>query len=129
MSSSLTRFLQIVASAKSRITEVNPVDVQHALTSGSPPLLIDVREADEHATGIIPGAHPVTRGLLEGKIEELAPAPTTWIVCYCARGNRSALAADSLRAMGYQQVSSLAGGISAWRAAGLPVDADARNRP
>ena len=105
------------------------MDVQHALTSGSPPLLIDVREADEHATGIIPGAHPVTRGLLEGKIEELAPAPTTWIVCYCARGNRSALAADSLRAMGYQQVSSLAGGISAWRAAGLPVDADARNRP
>ena len=44
------------------------------------------------------------------------------IVIYCARGNRSALAADTLQQMGYENVSSMADGFGAWIAIGGPVE-------
>jgi rhodanese-related sulfurtransferase len=47
------------------------------------------------------------------------------IILYCGGGYRSALAAANLQAMGYRDVRSMAGGIRAWRAAGLPLEVGA----
>ena len=76
--------------------------------------MIDLREREELAKGAIPSARHIPRGLLEGRIEDIAPNPSTPIVLYCAGGNRSALAADNLGKMGYTRVRSLAGGYGAW---------------
>ena len=94
-------------------------------------LLIDVREPQEVQRGRIPGAFAVPRGLLEFEIHGLvagfngdghAPDDETPILVYCATGGRSALAAETLERMGYRNVASLAGGITAWHQAGLPLD-------
>jgi rhodanese-related sulfurtransferase len=57
------------------------------------------------------------RGVLEQNIERVAPRDRK-VVIYCASGNRSALAADTLQQMGYNDVASMEGGIRAWVDAG-----------
>jgi sulfur-carrier protein adenylyltransferase/sulfurtransferase len=86
------------------------------------PAVIDVREQDEYVQGTIPGARWIPRGYLELRIEEAVPERDQPIVLYCAGGTRSALAARSLRELGYTQVQSLAGGFGAWKRAGYPFD-------
>jgi molybdopterin/thiamine biosynthesis adenylyltransferase/rhodanese-related sulfurtransferase len=92
-----------------------------ALASESPlPALIDVREADEHAQGMIPGTIHIPRGFLEIRIERAVPNREAPVVLYCASGTRSVLAARSLAELGYSNVRSLAGGFTGWKRAGLP---------
>ena len=109
-----TRFLRLVAEAKTRIPEVTPVELRAELAAGEQPVLIDIRESEEYVRDAIPGARHLARGVLESHIEEAVPDPTTSVVLYCAGGNRSALAADNLQKMGYTKVRSLAGGFEAW---------------
>ena len=114
------RFAKLAADAKSRIREVTVNDALNEQAQGA--LLIDVREADEYAMGHARDAVHLSRGVLELRIEGLAPDPTTPILCYCGGGSRSALAADSLQQMGYTNVASVVGGFKAWREAGLPSE-------
>ncbi|WP_166425199.1 rhodanese-like domain-containing protein [Paraglaciecola sp. 20A4] len=98
---------------------------EYAKTPEKYPILVDVREADECQSGILPGALVIPRGLLEAKLSGLAVCenkadPTAWlaqqnILLYCRSGGRSALAAESLLHMGFKQVFSLAGGTLRWR--------------
>jgi rhodanese-related sulfurtransferase len=112
---------QIIADAKARITEV-PVDrLVEMLESTKPPILLDVRDQQEVNLGKIPGALHLSRGNLETKIEALVPRDAN-VVIYCASGNRSAFAADTLQQMGYNHVASLAGGFRAWAEAGGDVE-------
>jgi rhodanese-related sulfurtransferase len=83
--------------------------------------IVDVREDREWNLGHIPGAAHMSRGTLEGKIEQSVPRDRT-VVLYCASGNRSALAADMLRQMGYTDVASMAGGFKGWVHSGGEVE-------
>lgn len=114
-------YAQIVAEAKAVVPAVEPVHLRERLDSGEPVVVIDVREPNEWAGGMIPGAHPVPRGVLEGTIDGRLPLDAT-LVLYCAAGNRSALAARSLADMGFSRVENLEGGFDAWAGAGLPVE-------
>lgn len=116
-----TRFQKLAADTKTRITEINLATYKNRASSATPPLLIDVRDAEEFAAGHPVGAIHASRGTLEGKIEEIAPDVNTPIVLSCAGGNRSAFAAESLQRMGYTNVASLIGGYRAWVEAGQPV--------
>jgi molybdopterin/thiamine biosynthesis adenylyltransferase/rhodanese-related sulfurtransferase len=84
--------------------------------------LIDVREQDEYVQGYIPGATWIPRGYLELRIEEAVPDRDRPVVLYCAGGTRSALAARSLRELGYTHVKSMAGGFTSWKRNGYPFD-------
>jgi rhodanese-related sulfurtransferase len=111
-----------VKDAKTRIREIG-ADQLGALQKASPsPVLVDVREDNEWDKSRIPGAIHVGRGVLDVNIESRVPQKATPIVVYCQGGGRSAVAADVLGKMGYTNVSSLAGGLAAYQAAGLPVD-------
>ncbi len=114
-----SRFQKLVADAKSRIAEISPTDAAAHAKSGA--LLLDVRELHEYAAGHATAAQHLSRGLLELEIEEKAPDAATPILCMCGGGSRSALAADNLQKMGYTQVKSVAGGLRAWKEAGLPT--------
>lgn len=83
--------------------------------------IIDVREAHEWESGIIPGALTISRGSLETAIGGHISDVGTPIALYCAGGTRSALAADSLQEVGYANVVSLDGGIKSWKDAGLAL--------
>jgi molybdopterin/thiamine biosynthesis adenylyltransferase/rhodanese-related sulfurtransferase len=93
------------------------------------PTLIDVREADEHAQGIIPTAIHIPRGFLELRIEKQVFDRATPIVLYCAAGTRSLLATRSLIELGYTNVKSLAGGFSGWKKAGFAWEQPISLRP
>lgn len=110
----------LVADARSRIKEIAP-DRLAADAAGA--VLIDVREPAEYAEGRLAGAVNLPRGVLEFKIDAhpALAARDRPLVVYCLTGGRAALAADALQRMGFHDVCSLAGGITAWRQAGLPV--------
>ena len=112
---------ELIAEAKGRIREVTARDVLGMLERGEDVALVDVREDREWSLGHLPGALHMSRGTLEQKIEQAVPRGRR-VVLYCASGNRSALAADSLAQMGYRDVASLAGGIRGWVDAGGEVE-------
>jgi rhodanese-related sulfurtransferase len=84
-------------------------------------VLLDCRDPNEVALGKIPGAIHISRGRLEQNIEAAVPRNANLVV-YCANGNRSALAAVTLRDMGYEQVSSMSVGFNGWTAIGGDVE-------
>ena len=104
----------LLAAARARIREVAAEQLRADLAAGRPVALLDVREPEEWRGGHLPGARHLPRGLLESGVEAALPDREAEVVVYCARGNRSALAADALQAMGYRRVASLAGGILRW---------------
>ncbi|MBI1909213.1 MAG: rhodanese-like domain-containing protein [Deltaproteobacteria bacterium] len=104
---------QLLQEAKTRVKEVTPQEAKERLKKGNL-LFLDVREPQEVAQGKIEGALPIPRGLLELQIEKVVPNRNQEIVCYCAGGVRSLLAADTLKEMGYENVSSMIGGFKNW---------------
>ena len=113
-------FEKLVAEAKKKITEISPTEVAAKSKSGEA-VIIDVREKDEWDEEHIPEAIHMSRGTIELDIEEKVPDSDAMVVCHCGGGGRSALAAENLQKMGYKNVRSMAGGLKAWRAAGLPT--------
>jgi phage shock protein E len=115
----MNRFQRLVAEAKKNIVEISPTEAQ-AQTDGGAAVLIDVREEEDWREDHAKGAKHLSRGIVELEIEEQVPDLKTPIICYCGGGSRSALVAESLQKMGYENVRSIAGGFRAWKEAGLP---------
>ena len=111
----------LVAAAKSEIKEIALADAPQAIQESD--LLLDVREPDEYASGHIPGAVHIPRGMLEFKLssDPQLGARDLKIVLYCKTSGRAALAAKTLHEMGYLHVQSIAGGIEAWTEAGNSI--------
>jgi molybdopterin/thiamine biosynthesis adenylyltransferase/rhodanese-related sulfurtransferase len=107
---------------KREIAETDVAGVKRIVEGGESAVLIDVREQSEYAQGFIPGARWIPRGFLELRIEDAVPDRQAPIVLYCAGGVRSALAARSLRELGYGNVRSMAGGFGAWKRAGYDFE-------
>jgi sulfur-carrier protein adenylyltransferase/sulfurtransferase len=106
---------------KTTVREIDATAARERIADGDL-ALVDVREPAEWSEGHLEGAVLVPRGTIEGEIASVVPDRTRPVVLYCASGKRSALAARTLEELGYTDVSSLAGGITAWREQGLPVD-------
>lgn len=111
-------FQDYLKSLKGKVPECSPAQAK----SKPNVIIIDVREAEEWKEGHIPGAKHISRGLLELKIENLVPDKSTCIVCHCAGGTRSLLAAKTLANLGYKNVSSMSGGFKAWKEAGFDFE-------
>ena len=114
-------FLEIVEDAKTRIREVTIDDVKPRLDRADAFHLVDVREESEWNAGHLPGAVHLGKGIIERDVEASIPDKTAEIILYCGGGFRSALAADNLQKMGYQNVWSMDGGVRAWRDARHPM--------
>lgn len=107
-------FQDLVAEAKNEIREISISDLKNQLMQRQDLVLLDVREPTDYQGAHIPGAINLPRGLLELDIDEMVPNQDQPIVAYCGGGSRSALAAQTLQAMGYENVYSLAGGYKGW---------------
>jgi adenylyltransferase/sulfurtransferase len=113
-------FQDIMAEARKEIPELSAQQVNELLkNNGKSPVVIDVRESDEWRQGHLEGAIPLPRGFLEIKVESTVPDKNSPIIAYCAGGVRSLLAAKVMKEMGYQNVSSMAGGYGAWKNGGF----------
>ena len=110
-------YQDLLATAREQVPEVQVADLAARRDAGEDPLVIDVREQSEWDEGHIPGAVHVPRGNLESRIMGVA-RPDQEIILSCASGNRSLLAGITLREMGFENVSSLAGGFQRWKQSG-----------
>ena len=114
-----------IRQVKQQIDEIDPSEVHGLL--GDSVAIVDVRETEEWDQGHVPGAKHVPRGYLESRIEGAVPDRDARIVLYCASGNRSALAAKTLRdELGYARVESMTGGITLWKDRGYEVEVPRR---
>jgi rhodanese-related sulfurtransferase len=112
---------QLLDEARARVKEISARDAIALRASRPDVVFLDIREQPEVNLGTIPGAVHLARGSMETKIEALVPREKR-VVIYCANGNRSAFAADTLQQMGYSQVESMAGGFRDWVSLGGDVD-------
>ncbi|HUF26492.1 MAG TPA: rhodanese-like domain-containing protein [Gemmatimonadaceae bacterium] len=112
---------ELINEARSRVTEVRARDAVQIHARGEDVVWLDVRERNEWNLGRIPGATHIARGNLETTVEQTIPR-SSQVIVYCASGSRSALAADTMRQMGYEKVASLAGGWREWVGAGGDVE-------
>jgi rhodanese-related sulfurtransferase len=141
---SMKRYADLLADALKRVREIMPWDLAEQLRGERRPLLLDVREPGEFAEAQIPGSINVPRGVLEQACEwdydetvpELVQGRELPIVIVCRSGNRSVLAADVMRQMGFADVASLKTGVRGWNdfdqplvdGSGHPIDGDAAER-
>jgi len=109
----------LINEAKSRIREIPAADAVRE--SKQDVIYLDVREPQEWNLGHIPGAMFLPRGNLETKIEAMIPREKS-VIIYCASGNRSAFAAETMQQMGYSDVASMSGGFRGWVEAGGEVE-------
>jgi sulfur-carrier protein adenylyltransferase/sulfurtransferase len=115
-------YRELLQRVRGEIDEVEAARAGELLSRDDGPLVIDVRERDEWDEGHLPGATHIPRGLLESRIEQVAADRTQPLLLYCAAGNRSAFAARTLEELGYENVSSLAGGFTDWKRNGHPTE-------
>lgn len=104
-------------------TSILPRELAAALEAGGCQL-IDVREPVEHAESHVSGAKLMPLGQIEARCGELDKSSPVLVMCQA--GKRGAAAADRLRALGFNDVRNLEGGILAWKAAGLPCATGAK---
>ena len=119
---------QMIAEAKGRVENLSVERAAAEIGEGDVTLL-DVREDDERfLEGAIPGSVHVPRGMLERSADPASPLyreeldPHHRVIVYCASGSRSALSADTLRRMGYENVAHIDGGMMAWKRGGRPAE-------
>ena len=116
----------LVAEALDGLPAISVEDAM-ALVDDDLYVFVDVREGGEQARGIISGAVPSSRGMLEYHIDPESPAHKPELagdktfIFYCAAGARSALAAKVAGEMGMGPIVNLTGGFSAWKKAGGPI--------
>ncbi|MGF1476797.1 MAG: rhodanese-like domain-containing protein [Geminicoccaceae bacterium] len=122
----ITSFKTLVEAANREVDVMEP-DQAQALSGDPSVQFIDVRETGEWQQATIPGALHLPRGLLEFMADPESPMhkadldPDKKLVVFCASGGRSALAAKTLKDMGYTDVANMTGGFNAWSQAGKPA--------
>ena len=105
---------ELFARARAGIVEITPAEAEAKMQDANV-IFLDVREADEHEQGTIPGAHHIPRGFLELQVEGRIPDRSAEVIIYCAGGIRSALAAQTMQDLGFKNVSSMIGGFNRWK--------------
>lgn len=98
--------------------DITVTELNEQLQKGSDAQVVDVREADEVASGMIAGARHIPLAQLPARLGELDK--TRPVVAVCRSGRRSAAAADQLAAAGFTSYT-MTGGMLDWSAAGLPA--------
>ena len=128
-------FMQMVEEAEVGLIGIAPEELRRETDPVA--LLVDVRDAaDRRASGMISGSLAISTGMLPIRADTEVPEEwrdarlqdrTRPMVTVCDLGPMSIMAAKTLRDMGFADVTYLAGGVQAWKDAGLPTEPPADN--
>ena len=120
--------MELIKKAQKEVGEISPKKLKNLLDEDEDIVVLDVRESEQRAEGSIPSNEmnkeqfiSITRGNLEWKVNRLIQDKEVIIVTYCRNGGRGALAAQVLKKMGYENATTLKGGLKGWAKAGYPV--------
>ena len=116
----------LVAEAKSQVATIDMETFKRVIDNKTYDFIIDVREPNEFSAGHIPGALNIPRGVIEFRIWALTGYPESTdlsirVFAYCKTGGRCALAARSLKQLGFQNVAAVDMKLEDWQAAGYPL--------
>ena len=125
-------FGQMVSEAREQVEVLSPQDAQKKMQGDPNVVVVDVREAEDIAgTGKVPGAVNIPLGMLPLRADTELPENlrdarlqdrSTPVITTCGGGGQAALAAKTLKDMGFTNVSMIDGGTRGWKAAGLPTE-------
>lgn len=125
-------FMQMVAEAEAEVPGIGVEEVQRRRQENPATLVIDVRDlAERRDSGMVAGAIPISTGTLPIAADTEVPEEwrdprlqdrSTPVITVCDLGPMSAIAAKTLKEMGFTDVNYLAGGTQAWKEAGLPTE-------
>lgn len=101
---------------------VSILEVKKSMDSNEKVPLIDVRRPDEYSAGHLKGSVLLTLDTIGEKASIVMPDKNKKYYVYCRTGHRSGQAITQLQQMGYTDVHSMEGGITAWQEAGYPVE-------
>lgn len=85
-------------------------------------VVLDVRTPEEFAAGHVPGARNVSHDQLAANLDQLASLKDKQVVLYCRTGRRTALATETLKSAGFQNLRHLEGDYQGWAAANRPIE-------
>ncbi|MED4604181.1 rhodanese-like domain-containing protein [Paenibacillus validus] len=91
---------------------ITPAEVKERLKNGEKLVIIDVREAEEVALGMIPGAKHIPLMQIPERLSEIPQNGETILVC--RSGNRSGKALEYLQAQGFSNLKNMTGGMLEW---------------
>jgi len=94
------------------VKSISPAELQRRLSGGDAPFMLDVRESEEMADGVVPGSVNIPMGDLGQRLGELPSDRDIVVICHL--GARSAYITKQLNALGYDRVVNLSGGVDAW---------------
>jgi len=119
-------FDQYMAKARGSISSINADAFYEVVKSPGNTLIVDVREPDEFASGHIPGAISIPRGLLEFRVWKVLGHPSAIdynrkIVVYCLSGGRATLATRQLKELGFTNAIAVAMPLSEWQQKNYPL--------
>lgn len=125
----VTTFNQLLKNAQQEIDELYPWDVEEMIEAKEEFIILDIREPYEYRNMWIENAINVPRGVLETACEwgfdetmpDLVRSRDKKILLVCRSGNRSLLAAQTMKHMGYETVYSLKTGLKGWNEYDLPL--------
>ena len=116
---------QTVLSAQKDVRTIGIEEYRKVVDNPGNALIINVREPDEYASGHVPGAINIPRGLLEFRIWKQIGFPAKSeidkpVYVQCSSGNRASLAAKSLKDLGFTEVTAVVMSLEEWHKAGNP---------
>uniref|UniRef100_A4WQI6 Rhodanese domain protein n=1 Tax=Cereibacter sphaeroides (strain ATCC 17025 / ATH 2.4.3) TaxID=349102 RepID=A4WQI6_CERS5 len=100
------------------VRDVSPREAYRLIAAGA--AILDVREPAEFAAGHVEGSILLPLDTLEARVGEIEDLKQRPLVVLCHGGKRSATACAALARLGFTDTANIAGGILAWRRAGLP---------
>ncbi len=115
---------RLVQKAQKEVAEITAKTLKEKLDKDEDVIILDVREAQQRAEGQIyaDDYYAITRGNLEFKVLNKIKNKDALIVTYCRGGSRGALAAQTLKNLGYKNAVNLKGGLKGWAKAGYPIE-------
>lgn len=120
--------MDLIKQAQKEVGEISPKKLKSLLDEDEDVIVLDIRESEQRAEGGIPSNEmnkeqfiSITRGNLEWEVNKLIQDKEVIIVTYCRNGGRGALAAQVLKKMGYENATTLKGGLKGWAEAGYSV--------
>ena len=91
---------------------ITPEQLKRQLKNGETPFMLDVREPEEMADGVVPGSVNIPMDDVEHRLHDIPNDREVVVICHM--GVRSAYIARRLKALGYDRVTNLSGGVDAW---------------
>jgi phage shock protein E len=115
---------KLISEAKAQAGEMAPKQLKEMIDTSKKVIVLDIREENQRAEGEIYAATTmaITRGNLEFEVTNKIKDKNSVIVTYCRGGSRGALAAQTLKKLGYVNATNLQGGLKGWAELGYTIE-------